>query len=304
MLGDTLPLRYRSPALVDDPNTSENQYHRYTLLPSEVVQTNDDADDGGDNGLYIIVHANQGGSQAFLPNGDEEIGDESGEKHHESDLPRHRALYLSERYAYQVFDIEGYGYQHGKQEHPLHEGDHIVFRDERAENAEIEGEGQTVDDHEDDAQGFGFGSTAAQSYRVENQDQNASQTHQNATHFLEGDRLLQDDGRHNHGQDGRAGVGDARVDGGRHGDGLQETPLGEKQTQHGGYEDLPLVVQRNIFLGHKERQEPKQQRGTRRTKAKQVHGGHYMRVGDILAANDVEPEDAVGTETSEMPRKR
>ena len=29
-----------------------------------------------------------------------------------------------------------------------------------------------------------------------------------------------------------------------------------------------------------------------------------MRVGDVLAANDVEPEDAVGTKTSEMPRKR
>ena len=29
-----------------------------------------------------------------------------------------------------------------------------------------------------------------------------------------------------------------------------------------------------------------------------------MRVGDVLAANDVEPEDAVGTETGEVPRKR
>ena len=116
-----------------------------------MVQTDDDADDGGDDGLHIVVHANQSGSQAFLPDGDEEIRDESGKKHHERHLPQHAALHLSERNVYQVFDIEGNGHQHGEQEHPLHESDHIVFRDERAENAEVEGEGQAVDDHEDDA---------------------------------------------------------------------------------------------------------------------------------------------------------
>ena len=183
----SLFLRYRRPALVDDPNARENKYHRYTLLPSEVVQTNDDADDGGDDGLHIVVHADQSGSQALLPDGDEEIRDESGEKHHKSNLPRHTALNLSKRYEYQVFDIEGNGHQHGEQEHPLHESDHIVFRDEWAEDAEIEGEGQAVDDHEDDAQRLGFGSATAQSHRVENQDQNACQTHQNTAHFLESD---------------------------------------------------------------------------------------------------------------------
>ncbi len=245
-------MRCRRTALVDDPNAGEDQHHGNSLLPCEVVQTDDDADDGGDDGLHVIVHADQGRPQAFLPDGDEEIRDEGCEKHHESHLPRHTTLNLSKRIVYQIFDIEGNGHKHGKQEHPLHEGDHIVFRDEWAENAEIEGESQAVDDHEGNAQGLGFGSTATKSYRVENQDQNTCQTHQNAAHFLEGDRLLQDDGCHNHGQDGRAGVGDARVDGGRHGDGLQETPLGEKQPQHRGYEDLPQVIQRHFFLGHEQ----------------------------------------------------
>ena len=44
----SLFLRYRRPALVDNPNAGENQYHRYTLLPGEVVQPNDDADDEED----------------------------------------------------------------------------------------------------------------------------------------------------------------------------------------------------------------------------------------------------------------
>ena len=141
-------LRCRRPTLVDDPNARENKYHRYPLLPCEVVQTYDDADDGGDDGLHIVVHADQSGPQALLPDGDEEIRDEGGEKHHESHLPRHTTLNLSKRNVYQVFNIEGNGHQHGKQEHPLHEGDHIVFGDEWAEDAEIEGEGQAVDHHE------------------------------------------------------------------------------------------------------------------------------------------------------------
>ena len=155
-----MSLRCCRPALVDDPNAGEDQYHRYTLLPGKVVQTDDDADDGGDDGLHIIVHADQRGSQALLPDRDEEIGNESGKKHHERHLPQHAALNLAERYMGQALDVEGHGHQHGEQEHPLHKGDHVVFRDERAENAEIEGEGQAVDDHEDDTQRFGLRSTA------------------------------------------------------------------------------------------------------------------------------------------------
>ena len=252
-LGSTLSLRCRRrPALANDPDTRKDQHHGQSLLPGEVVQTDDDADDGGDDGLHVVVHADQSGSQALLPDGDEEIGDKSGEEHHVGYLPRYAGFYLSQRDVNQTLDVERQRHQHGEQEHPLHEGNHVVFRDERTEDAEIKGKGQAVDDHEDNAQRLGLGSAATQSHRVENQDQNAGQTHQNAAHFLEGDGLLQDDGRHNHGQDGRAGVGDARVDGGRHGDGFQEAPLGEEQAQHGGYEDLPQVVQRHLFLGQEE----------------------------------------------------
>ena len=73
LLIKSLFLRYRRPALVDDPNAGENQYHRYTLLPGEVVQTDDDADDGGDDGLHIIIHADQRltsvGRKRFCPMG-------------------------------------------------------------------------------------------------------------------------------------------------------------------------------------------------------------------------------------------
>ena len=101
-------MRCRCPALVDDPNAGEDQHHGNSLLPSEMVQTNDDADNGGDDGLHIVVHADQSGSQALLPDGDKEIRDKSGEEHHKSDLPRYAAFYLSERNVYQVFDVKGH----------------------------------------------------------------------------------------------------------------------------------------------------------------------------------------------------
>ena len=61
------------------------------------------------------------------------------------------------------------------------------------------------------------------------------------------------------------------------------------------------VFRRHFFFGHEERQQPKQQRGTCGAEAQQVHGSQYVGVGDVLAANDVEPEDAVGAETREVP---
>ena len=290
--------------MADNPNTRKDQHHGQSFLPGEVVQTDDDADDGSYDGLHVVVHTDQSGSQAFLPDGNEKIGNESGEKYHIGHLPRYAALQLSQGDMEEALDVERQRHQHSKQEHPLHKGDHIVFGDERTEDAEVEGEGQAIDDHKEDAQRLGLGSAAAQSHRVENQDQNACQAYQNASNFFEGDGLFQDDSGHNHGQDRGAGVGDARVDGGRHSDGFQEAPLGEKQSQHGGYENLPKVVQWHFFLGHEERQEPKQQRGTRRAEAKQVHGCQYVGIGDVFATNDVEPKDAVGTETCEVPRNR
>ena len=267
-LGSTLSLRCRRrPALANDPNTRKDQHHSQSLLPGEVIQTDDDADDGGDDGLHVVVHADQSGSQALLPDGDEEIGDKSGEEHHVGYLPRYAGFYLSQRDVNQTLDVERQRHQHGEQEHPLHEGDHVVFRDERTEDAEIKGEGERVDDGQHDAHGLGLGGAATQSHRVENQQQDTRQTHQDTSDFLPRDGLFQEDGRHQHCQDGRAGVGDAHVDGSRQSDGFQEAPLCEKESQHGGHEDLQEVLCRHLFLGHEERQKPKQQRGTRRTEA-------------------------------------
>ena len=57
------------PALINNPNASENQGHGQTLFPVQMVETDDDADDGGDDGLDVVVHADQRGAQPFLSDG-------------------------------------------------------------------------------------------------------------------------------------------------------------------------------------------------------------------------------------------
>lgn len=295
---------HRSPALVDDVNATKDQNHGHDFQPSHLVQTDGDADDGGNGGLHIVVHADQRRTDAFLPDGDKEIGNESGKNHHEGHLPKHLALHLPKRHADKVFRVERQGHQHGKQEHPLHEGHHVVFRNQRTENAEIQGKRERIDDGQHDAHRLGLRRAATETHRVENQNQDTGKAHKDAADFLARDGFFQDDGSHNHGQDGRAGVGDAQVDGGRHRDGFQEADLGEVKPQHGSHENLGQVFRVHLFLGHEERHEPKQDGGTRRPQAKQIHWAQHTCVGDVLAADDVEPKNAVGTKTSEVPDKR
>ena len=98
---------HRRPALIYNPNTSEYQNHGQTFFPIQMVQADDDADDGGDNGLDVVVHADQGGTQSFLPNRNQEIGDKRGENHHVGHLPQHLALHLGKLQSEEMLCVEG-----------------------------------------------------------------------------------------------------------------------------------------------------------------------------------------------------
>ena len=117
----------RCSALVDNPNARKHQNHGDDFLPCQVVEANDNANDGGNGGLHVVVHADHSGTQAFLPYGNQEIGDKSGKNHHKGHLPKHFAFHLPKRHADEMPRVERQGHQHGKQEHPLHEGDHIIL---------------------------------------------------------------------------------------------------------------------------------------------------------------------------------
>ena len=81
-------------ALVDNPHAGEDENHGDDLVPVHRVETDGNADDGGDDWLHVVVHAHEGGTQTFLPDGDQEVGDEGREEHHVGNLPKYRGIDL------------------------------------------------------------------------------------------------------------------------------------------------------------------------------------------------------------------
>lgn len=61
-------------------HSADNQDGGEDFLPAEVVEADCDADDGGEDGLQVGVHAHEGGADALLAVGDEEIGEEGREE--------------------------------------------------------------------------------------------------------------------------------------------------------------------------------------------------------------------------------
>ena len=80
-----LPLPFRHK--VHQPDPHEHQQARGDLEGGEVVEAHDQRDDHRDDGLDVGVHADDHRAEAFLADGDEEIGDEGGEDDHVGDLP-------------------------------------------------------------------------------------------------------------------------------------------------------------------------------------------------------------------------
>ena len=67
----------RTTAEVHHHDTTEDHEGCKNLLPTEGVHAETDTDGGGDDGLHVGIHADQGRTDALLPYRDKEIGDKS-----------------------------------------------------------------------------------------------------------------------------------------------------------------------------------------------------------------------------------
>ena len=126
-----LPLR--TTAEVHHYDTTEDHEGGKNLLPTEGVHAEADADGGGDDGLHVGVHADQGGTNALLPYRDEEIGNEGGADDEVSKLREEGARkggIVDRNYL-----VAGKGKRHkgGEKEYPLHERGHRITGNERFE---------------------------------------------------------------------------------------------------------------------------------------------------------------------------
>ena len=114
-------------AIIDQYHTSEYHHGCQYLLPTERVHPYINADDNSNNGLEVGIHTHQRGADAFLPQRDEEVGDEGRAHDEEAQLPQVDARKLAIVEGEQFATSQGKGEGRGEQEDPFHECDDRVF---------------------------------------------------------------------------------------------------------------------------------------------------------------------------------
>ena len=72
---------------VDDGHAGKDEYGGKYLGKGELVHTEPNPYDAGDDGLQIVVHTHQSGSDTLLADRDEEICDEGGKEDEVGYLP-------------------------------------------------------------------------------------------------------------------------------------------------------------------------------------------------------------------------
>ena len=69
---------HSSSASIDQIGARKHHYGCHNLLPGQPVHTQDDCRHHANQRLHVGVEAHHGGSQLFLSDGQQEIGDEGG----------------------------------------------------------------------------------------------------------------------------------------------------------------------------------------------------------------------------------
>ena len=184
----------------DEDDAADDEDGGEEFLPGEGVEADPDADGGGEDGLEVGVHADQGRAQAFLSERNQEVGNEGGEEDQVADFPADASRDGGEVGLQETPEREGQGQEQREEEHPLHEGHHVVLADQRAEKAQVQREAQAVDQQEHDTQRGRMVHTAGMDGVVD-QVQHAGETERHATGFLPGNRLTQKEKGEEHGED-------------------------------------------------------------------------------------------------------
>ena len=250
---------------IDQTDARENEDGGQHLQEREMIQAHRQGNHHGDDGLDVGVHAHHDRPQALLRDGNEEIGDEGGADHHVDDLPHHVHRHGRQVGGPERAEGEGECHQRGEEEHPLHEGDDGVLLNQRLKDAHVRGEAQRVDKHTHntpDGRRIGPGSDGD---AVEDQNQHADQTENDARHAAPGDALMNHNGgndeRHNRAQRAH----DGRIDGRGLCDGEEEGQLRHEEPEEGRDGDLPHVSFCNLLLRRREeRPDPEQRRRSER----------------------------------------
>ena len=181
----------------------------------------------------------------------------------------------------------------------IYKGENAVAGDQRPEESQVEGEAEAVEQQEGDS-GRGSGRRSAGVDGVEDQQQDAGKTESDSAGFFHRNRLFQKEIGEEHCEDGTQGAHNGDVDGGGHRDGHQEGELRNEKARDGGGGNLREVAPTDGFFREEKGYQPKEEAGTEGSQSEKDDGGNDVGVGDVLAGDDVESEDGVGTGHGEV----
>ena len=296
-----LPLR--TTAEVHHHDTTEDHEGSKNLLPTEGVHAETDADGGGDDGLHVGIHADQGRADALLSYRDEEIGDEGGADDEVSKLGEEGAReggivdggYL----------VAGKGKRHegGEKEYPLHKRDHRIAGYERFEKPQVKRETEAIGDDEQDAHKGCLTRSIGDSHTIEDEEDDSEKTDGHTACFTQSDGFFQGKGGNEHRQNRRNGTHDGAIHGSDVGDGNQESYLCKEKAKHRGKKYLHKILPLNFSTRSEQGDNPKKQSCTDGAQAEECHGRDKVAARQVFANNDIDAKDGVCDKTGQVAKK-
>ena len=260
----------RTTAEVHHHDTAEDHEGGKNLLPTEGVHAETDTDGGGDDGLHVGIHADQGRTDALLPYRDKEIGDKSGTNDEISKLGKEGARESCIVDGSDLVSGKGKRHEGGEKEYPLHERDHWIARNERFEYTQVERETEAIGYDEQDANEARLTRSIGDTDTIENEENDSEKTDGHTACFAQGNRFFQSKSGNKHRQDGRNGAHDGAIHGSDVWDSDKESNLREEKAKHRGKEYLQKILPIDFLTRSEQGDKPKEQPCTDGAQAKEM----------------------------------
>ena len=293
----------RTTAEVHHHDTAEDHEGGKNLLPTEGVHAETDTDGGGDDGLHVGIHADQGRTDALLPYRDKEIGDKSGTNDEISKLGKEGARESCIVDGSDLVSGKGKRHEGGEKEYPLHERDHWIARNERFEYTQVERETEAIGYDEQDANEARLTRSIGDTDTIENEENDSEKTDGHTACFAQGNRFFQSKSGNKHRQDGRNGAHDGAIHGSDVWDSDKESNLREEKAKHRGKEYLQKILPLDFLTRSKQGDKPKEQPCTDGAQAKECHRGNEMAARQVFTDDDVDAKDRVCDEACQVAKK-
>ena len=276
----------------DQKHARENQQDGKGFHPAEVVHPPQHRYGRGNHRLAVVVHADRGGFQPLLCEGQADVAYKGSECHHVGNAqPRlHGKCGITD--GNHVPEGEGQAGDGGVGEHPFHQGDGRVSADQVFKEDEVNGYAALGGQAKDVPQQVVVSRQGRRTPSAAGNQQNGSDgAGADPDDFFSRDHFPEDEGRQNHGQYRRNGGDDGRIRRRGESHAHREGHLVENDAEQGGVKQGQPVLPCNGFPGHEGGGQPEQDGRSQQAEGSQGSGADFPRLHDQFADRRHEAPD-------------